>query len=56
MFDDFLVGGYFGFISCACISGEHLNFQGTKCTVMVVHKSLLFIYLFEVYFRLISSG
>ena len=51
MFDDFLVGEYFGFVSCASLVVDHLNSQGTVCTVMVDHKSFV-IYLF-IYLRFI---
>jgi cytochrome c biogenesis protein CcdA len=48
VFDDFLVGESFGFVSCACISGGPFEFSGNS---MYCYGSLqvicyLFIYVF----------
>lgn len=62
MFDDFLVGEYFGFVICACISGGPFEFSGNSMygygspQVICCLFIYIFMYLFEVYFRIITCG
>jgi len=55
----FLLGNTLVLFHVLALVVDHLDSQGTVCTVMVVHKLLfiyLFMYLFEVYFRIVTSG
>ena len=50
VFDDFLVGEYFGFVSCACISGGPFEFSGNSMSCygspQVICYLFIYIYLY----------